>query len=413
MDSHQVLLLVLGIVVFEFLLERVLGVFNIRNLKPELPKAFSDVYGQEEYAKSLRYQKANYRFGLFSASISFVVTFVVLALGWLGKANTFLTAGIESPIVSALVFFGAMFIVNDLLSLPFSLYRTFSIEEKFGFNRMTLKTFLLDKLKSYALTGILGGGILALLMYLLGVLGKDYWWAFWIFLSVVLPLFNLLYTNVIMPIFNKFTPLEDGELREAIMDYAKKVDFPLEGIYVMDGSKRSTKANAFFSGFGRFKRIVLFDTLIEKLETEELVAVLAHEVGHYKKKHILQGMVISILQTGLLLFLSSLFVFNPLFSEALGSEGMNVLYLNLMAFGLLFGPISMIVSVGFNLLSRKNEYQADAWAVRTFGAEPMVGALKKLTAKNFGNLTPHSAYVFFHYSHPPLWQRLEAIESVK
>ncbi|MBA7519213.1 Protease HtpX [subsurface metagenome] len=297
----------------------------------------------------------------------------------------------------------------DIISTPFSLYDTFVIEEKYGFNKTTLKTFFLDKIKGWFLAAIIGGGLLALVVWFYEQTTNMFWIYTWILVSVFMIFMTMFYSTLIVPIFNKQTPLEEGGLRNAIQEFCKKVDFKLDNLYVIDGSKRSTKANAYFSGLSAKKRIVLFDTLIEDLTQNEILAVLAHEIGHYKKKHTRTGIIISILQTGLTLFILSLFIGNPKLSGALGS-GIPSFHLGLIAFGILYSPISTIIGLGMNSFSRKNEFQADNFAKFNFNGEDLSSALKKLSVKNLSNLTPHPAFVFFHYSHPPLLKRLKRLK---
>src|SRR5690606_4676883 len=252
------------------------------------------------------------------------------------------------------------------------------IEEDFGFNKTTPTLFFVDKMKGWALTIIIGGGLLYVLLWLVYSIGQSFWWQFWLITSVFMVLLNLFYTSLILPLFNKLSPLEEGNLKNQIMDYSRTVDFSLQNIFVIDGSKRSSKANAFFSGFGKKKKVVLYDTLIAQHQTDELVAILAHEIGHYKKNHILTGLILGILQTGILLFILSLFVFSENISLALGGNQMAV-HLNLIGFSLLFSPISMLIGLGMNLLSRKNEFQADRFAMETFAGRPLADALKTLS----------------------------------
>jgi STE24 endopeptidase len=295
---------------------------------------------------------------------------------------------------------------SDILHTPFEVYDTFVIEQKFGFNKTTVKTFILDKLKGWLLGAIIGGGLLAVIILIWQKTQMLFWIYAWLVVSAFSVFMVLFYSNLIVPFFNKQTPLQEGELRDAIQQFAGKVGFKLDNIFVIDGSKRSTKANAYFTGFGAKKRIVLYDTLINEMETDEIVAVLAHEIGHYKKKHVLQGLVISLLQTGVLLFVFSLFVGSPVLSKSLGVENPNF-HIGLVAFGILYTPFSFVLDIFMNLLSRKNEYQADAFAAQNFNPGSLASALKKLSVKNLSNLTPHPLYVFFHYSHPTLLQRLE------
>jgi STE24 endopeptidase len=318
----------------------------------------------------------------------------------------------SNPILSALVFFGMLMLASDLINTPFSVYDTFVIEEKFGFNKTTPKTFVLDKLKGYLLGAIIGGGLLALIIYIYQLTTSSFWIYAWLVVSGFSIFMVLFYSNLIVPLFNKQTPLPDGELKSAIENFSDKVGFKLDNIYVIDGSKRSTKANAYFTGFGSKKRVVLYDTLINDLTTNELVAVLAHEIGHYKKHHVLWSLLLGILQTGIVLFIFSLFVGSSELSAALGVNTPSF-HIGLIGFGILYSPISMVTGLAMNIFSRKNEYQADAFAAKYFDASELRSALKKLSVKNLSNLRPHPAYVFFHYSHPTLLQRLNALKANK
>ncbi|MEM7041009.1 MAG: M48 family metallopeptidase, partial [Bacteroidota bacterium] len=313
------------------------------------------------------------------------------------------------PVWLALAYFGILFVVMDVFGTPFALYHTFVIEERFGFNKTTPKTYVLDKIKGYFMAAILGGGIMFLLIGLINWLAEDFWLWFWLAMTVIVLVMQYFYSIVLLPIFNKLTPLEDGELRQAIEAYAREVNFPLTNVMVMDGSKRSTKANAFFVGFGKNKRIVLYDTLIAQMTVPELVAVLAHEVGHYKRRHVVQGMAISVLNMGVMLFVLSRLVTAPSLSLALGADVPGI-HLSLMAFGMLYAPISQVTGILFNLLSRKNEYEADAYAESTYDGKALGSALAKLHVKTLSNLQPHPAYVFVHHSHPTLLQRLAALK---
>ncbi len=405
MTPETILHIILIILVADFALEKALDILNLQHSKKGIPKELEGLYDQAEYQKSVEYQKANMNLGFFSSIFNLVIILTVLSSGFFGTINAWLESNISSPLWVSLAFFGLIFIISDVINLPFSIYKTFIIEQKFGFNKTTPGIFIGDKIKGLFLTVIIGGIVAGTLLYLILTIGQSFWIYFWIFISVLMVLVNMFYTSLIVPMFNKLTPLESGELRDAIESYSKKTGFALDNIFIIDGSKRSTKANAYFSGIGKKKKIVLYDTLIANHSTEELVAVLAHEVGHFKKKHILSGLALSIFQTGIILYILSWFVFNPDISRALGSSAWAV-HLNLIAFGILFSPISEIIGLVMNLLSRKNEYEADGYAAETYGARPLMEALKKLSVKNLSNLNPHPAYVFMHYSHPPLYQRL-------
>ena len=408
MEAKGILILLLAILSFDFIFNKILEYLNIKSMKEELPDEVKGIYDEEKYKKSISYARANNKFGLLTSSFSFILSFVLLATGFFGWFDQKVHGFIVTEELVSLAFFGLLFLASDILNIPFQLYDTFVIEEKFGFNKTTSKTFILDKLKGYVLAGVIGGLILFVLLKLINLFGPDFWIYFWIVISVFILFINMFYTSLILPLFNKLTPLEDGELKDEIETYSKKIKFPLDNIFVIDGSKRSAKSNAFFSGIGKKKKIVLYDTLIENHSKEELVAVLAHEVGHFKKKHIITGYVLSILQTGFTLFIMSLIIFSPAMSEALGGSQLAI-HLNLLAFGILYSPISHFVGVFMNMLSRKNEFEADAFAKETYNGTFLQQALKKLSVDNLSNLFPHPAYVFMNYSHPPLLKRLAAM----
>jgi len=408
MEAQLILFIILTIITVNFVIERVLDYLNRQNKKHDLPDELQGVYDEKQYQKSLNYQQTNDRFSAITATFGFAVSVVLLLTGFFGWLDIQLRDWIEQPIVLSLVYFAVLFIASDLLNLPFQLYQTFIIEDKFGFNKMTPRLFFIDKLKGYLLTALLGGLIVGTLLYLVMELGAQFWLYFWGVATVIVVLLNMFYTSIFVPLFNDLTPLEDGPLREAITAYARKVDFPIENVYVIDGSKRSSKSNAFFSGIGNKKKVVLYDTLIEQHSEEELVAIIAHEVGHYKKKHIISGLFLSIAQIGFTLYILSLLIFNEALSQALGGQQLSI-HLNLIAFGILYSPISTLTGLLMNVISRKNEFEADAYATSTYGGGPLQKALKKLSAHNMSNLLPHRWYVFFHYSHPPLLQRLRAI----
>lgn len=407
-DAQGILTIIIIIVSADFVLERTLDYLNRKNKKHKLPPELQGIYDEEQYHKSLAYQRANSRFSAFTSTFSFIVTLALLLTGAFGWLDQQLRPYFANPVYLSLAYFGILFLASDLINLPFQIYSTFVIEEKFGFNKMGPKTFIVDKLKGYLVTAIMGGIVLGTFLYLVVEIGQDFWWYFWIFATVLMVFLNMFYTSIFVPLFNKLKPLEDGPLKQAIEAYSRKVNFPLDQIYVIDGSKRSSKSNAFFSGIGNKKKVVLYDTLIENHTTEELVAVIAHEVGHYKKKHIFSSLLLSVLQVGFTLFILSLLIFNQELSLALGAEQLGI-HLNLIAFGILYSPISTLTGLLMNILSRKNEYEADAFATHTYGGSPLQEALKKLSVHNMSNLLPHKWYVFFHYSHPPLLERLRAI----
>ena len=315
---NTVFFIILAIILAGFAIERWLEYLNLKNTGGDLPEEVSDVYDAANYRKSQEYKRANTRFSFITSSFNLVLVLLMLFLGGFAVIDRIAWSFSDHYVVVALVFFGILMLGSDLLSTPFSIYDTFVIEEKFGFNKTTPRIFILDKLKSWLLGGIIGGGLLALVIWFYQLTGRNFWiWA-WLMVSVFSVFMTMFYSNIIVPIFNKQTPLEEGELRESIEKFSDKAGFKLDNIYVIDGSKRSTKSNAYFTGLGSRKRIVLFDTLIRDLSIGEIVAVLAHEIGHYKKKHTLTGMIMGILQTGLTLFIFSLFLNNPILSEALG-----------------------------------------------------------------------------------------------
>lgn len=412
MDATSLLYLIIGFILFDYLLDQSLNWLNLKHSKGALPDRVNDVYEKDEYEKSQRYQKTQARFSFLTSAFSIGLSLIILGFGGFGYLDGLLRPYFDNEIFLSLAFFGTLFVLSDIINTPFQWYSVFVIEEKFGFNKTTPKTFVLDKLKGYVLGAIIGGLLGYVLLWLIQELGAQ----FWLYALGVMGLFmlvmNLFYTFLILPLFNKLTPLEDGELKAKIEKYAKSVAFPLDNISVIDGSKRSTKANAFFSGLGKKKKVVLYDTLIEKQSEEELVAVLAHEVGHFKKKHIVLSLVLSIVQMTAMLYVMSLLVLNGDLSAALGGESMAV-HLNLIAFALLFSPISRLTGLGMNILSRKNEFEADAYAAQTYSPEPLQESLKKLSVTSLSNLSPHPWYVFMHYSHPPLIQRLEALDKFK
>lgn len=402
---------IIGLLVADFLFERFLEYLNSTQWSDELPEEIKDIYEEKEYLKQQAYEKANYKFSIFSSGFSFVLILLMFLVSGFAIVNSWAVAITGNSIIVALIFFGILMLASDLLTTPFSLYDTFVIEQKFGFNKTSVRTFIFDKLKGYLLGAIIGGGLLSLIIYIYQLTTDQFWIYAWIVITAFSVFMVLFYSNLIVPLFNKQTPLPEGELKSAIESFAGKVGFKLDNIYVIDGSKRSTKANAYFTGFGAKKRIVLYDTLINDMTTNELVAVLAHEIGHYKKHHVVWNLLIGILQTGITLFLFSLFVGSPDLSRALGVEQPSF-HIGLIAFGILYSPISLIVGLAMNIFSRMNEYQADAFAAEHFGAQELASALKKLSVKNLSNLKPHPLYVFFHYSHPTLLQRLQALKQL-
>jgi STE24 endopeptidase len=405
----MILIIIIAISVAGYLFDTVLEILNARHRKTEIPADIARFYDKTKYLKSLEYQRVKTNFSFLTDGFSFLTSLLMLSLGGFGYIDSLLRPYIQNETLLALTFFGIIMVASDILSLPFQFYSTFVIEERFGFNKTTKGTFIADKIKGYLIGALIGGALLSLLIFLVNKFGPQFWILFGIVAAVCVLLINLFYTSWILPLFNKLTILPDGELKSAITAFSKKVSFPLDNIFVMDGSKRSSKANAFFSGIGAKKKIVLYDTLITNHTTEELVAVLAHEVGHFKKKHIVLSLVLSVIQIFFVLFVLSLMIFNEDLSIALGGT-QQAIHLNLIAFAILFSPISAVTGLLMTLLSRKNEYEADAYARETYSGVALSEALKKLSVDTLSNLHPHPAYVFFHYSHPPLLQRLAALK---
>lgn len=403
--------IIIGLLTFDFILERFLDYLNTTRWSENLPDEVKGIYDEEKYKKQQAYEKTNHRFSMLTSSFSFVLIMLMFLLYGFAMVDQIAQGISANQIIVALIFFGILMLASDIINTPFSVYNVFSIEERFGFNKTTPKTFILDKLKGWLIGAIIGGGILALVVFIYLETTGLFWIYVWLVISGFSIFMAMFYSNLIVPLFNKQTPLEEGELKQAINLFSEKVGFKLDNIFVIDGSKRSTKANAYFTGLGAKKRIVLYDTLINDLETSELVTVLAHEIGHYKKKHIVSSLILGILQTGLMLYIFSLLVDSPALSGALGVAKPSF-HIGLIAFGVLYSPLSAIIGLGMNMLSRKNEYEADAFAANNLNPESLASALKKLSVKNLSNLRPHPAYVFFHYSHPTLLQRLAALKKI-
>jgi len=383
----------------------------MNSVSEDVPNGFQDHYDEDKYAKSQAYLKDNTRFGLLSSTFSLALMLIVIHTGLFGILDHIVRAQTVHPILAGLLFFGIIFIVNDMINLPISLYGTFVIEEKYGFNKTTAKTFMLDKLKGYALTFILGSVVIGPILYFFNTYGENGWWIAWGLITAFMIAVQPLFVHVIAPMFNKFAPLEEGELRTAIEVFAEKVNFPIARIDMMDGSKRSSHSNAYFSGFGKSRRIALFDTLLDKHTTEEIVSVVAHEVGHYKKKHIITGTILGILETGVMLFVFNLIMNDPALFAVFGVENVSV-YGGLIFFGMLYSPVSLVTSIFTTALSRKNEYEADTYSLEnTQNKEALVSMLKGLAANNLSHLTPHPLMVFLSYSHPPVMDRIAAVNN--
>lgn len=401
--------IILGIIVLNFVKDKVLNSLNAKHYNDAIPNELNDVFDKDEYKKSQAYKLINYRFGIWTSLFSLVLTLGFLISDGFEYVDNLARQYSNNDIVIGLLFFGIIIIASDILTTPFSYYKTFVIEERFGFNKTTKSTFILDKVKGLLMMALVGGGLMAAVIWFYQFTGQYFWLYTWGIITTFTIIMNMFYSKIIVPLFNKQKPLEDGDLRDKISDYAKSAGFSLSKIFVIDGSKRSTKANAYFSGFGSEKRVTLYDTLINDLDDDEIVAVLAHEVGHYKKHHIIFNLIMSVLLTGLTLYILSIFIANPLLSQAIGVDTPSF-HVSLIAFGLLYAPISEITGLLMNYISRTFEYQADDYAKNTYGAQPLISSLKKLSKNSLSNLTPHKAYVFVHYSHPTLLERVKNLK---
>jgi len=401
--------LILIIPIIGFITERYLDYLNSLMWSDSLPEKLKGICDEEEYRKTQLYQKENNRLSLWSSSINLVVILIMIIAGGFAVVDNLARTLSANSVIISLVFFGIIAFASDIINIPFGYYDTFVIEKKYGFNTMTIRTFITDHIKSWFIALLVGIPVLGLITWFYYKTGKNFWWYAWGLITVFSVFINLFYSELIVPLFNKQIPLPEGSLRTMIETFSQKTGFRLKNIYIIDGSKRSTKANAYFSGFGPKKRIVLYDTLQKELSEEEIVAVLAHEIGHYKKKHVLLNLIFSILITGIMLFLLSIVINSPSFSQALGSQNTSF-HLGLIVFGILYSPLSLIIGLLTNYISRKNEFAADKFVRDNFRPEVLGEALKKLSVKNLSNMIPHPAYVFFHYSHPPLLQRLEKLE---
>jgi len=409
--AQTLFIIILGIIIFNYLFGLLLTWLDSTLWSDKLPAELSDIYDGEKYTKSQIYEKATTHFSLLTGALTFVIMILMLSLNGFAWVDSLVRSYTVNPILMAMLFFGIIGFASDLLSTPFDIYATFVLEQKFGFNTTTRKTYILDKLKGWLLAIILGGGIISLIVWIYTATGPWFWLIAWGTMTFIMLFMGLFYSNLIVPLFNKQKPLESGELRDAIEHFASGVGFKLKNIFIIDGSKRSKKANAYFTGFGPKKRIVLYDTLMNDLTTEEIVAVLAHEIGHYKKKHVLYGTLISILSSGIIFYILSLFIGNPELALALGSNHASF-HLGIMAFGLLYSPISMVTGIIGSYFSRRNEYAADKFAATKYNPEAMKNGLKKLSVMNLSNLRPHPFTVFISYSHPTVLQRIQAIDKL-
>ena len=410
-------LIIIGLVIFNYLFSNILDYLNHKNWKDEIPSELKDFYDKKKYKQAKQYAISKNKIGLLSSTTCFLLVVSLLVFNGYGyidqlvnsfSLNLFIPFEINDSFIESGIFFLILFNLNLIISMPFSYYNTFVIEENFGFNKTSKSTFFFDIIKSSMLSILIGGFLLFLALYLFDSLNDGFWLYLWIGLSLLMVFINMFYADLIVPIFNKLTPLENGELRKKIENYSKKVGYLLKNIYVIDGSKRSTKANAFFSGLGPRKTIALYDTLIERHSENELVAVLAHEVGHFKKKHVFSGLLMSVIQIGVMTFFFELCLKLPEISQALGGSDVSF-HLGLIGFTIIFSPISMMSGILMNYISRKNEFEADSYAKETYNGDDLSLALKKLSVDSLSNIYPHPLYVFFHYSHPPLIKRLRAL----
>jgi STE24 endopeptidase len=406
MEPSTLFNILITILLIKFVIDSVLNHLNAKHFNDTLPNDISDVYEINEYQQSQSYKKTNHNFSKITSLFSLITTLLFFFFDGFSIVDEIARRFSNNIIIITLIFFGIIIIGSDIISIPFSLYKTFVIEEKFGFNKSTKKLFFLDKIKGLLMTIILGGSILSIITWFYEFTGNYFWIYTWLLITTFSVLLNMFYSKLIVPLFNEQTILEEGDLKNEIVKYVNSVGFKANNIYVLNGSKRSTKANAYFSGFGNQKRITLYDTLINDLENNEIVAVLAHEVGHYKRKHILYNLTSSIILTGFALFVLSLFIKTPVLSLALGVSHPSF-HIGLIAFGILYSPVSQILGVFMNYMSRNFEYQADNYAKNTFSASPLISSLKKLSKNSLSNLTPHYLYVFFHFSHPTLLDRIK------
>lgn len=404
--------IIFSVILAGFVVQTVVDVLNLRAISPNLPDEFTGWYSPEKYAKAQNYLRETTGFSLFCSTVDLFILFLFIFSGLFNNLDLIARAAGFGAVGSGVLFSILMMLVFKLVGIPRSYYAVFVLEHKYGFNRTTLKTFVADIFKGFALSAVLGGIALAGLIWFFGKFGQYAWLYAWAGVTLFQLAVAYIAPVLIMPLFNKYVPLSAGELKNEIEDYAVRQEFKMKGVFTMDGSRRSTKSNAFFTGFGRFRRIVLFDTLIAAMSVREIVSVLAHEVGHYKKRHIFKGMAVSIAETGLMLFIFSLFVNNAALARVFGFEH-NSVYASMMAFGFLYAPVSFALGVWGAYLSRRNEYEADLYAVTTYPhGRDFIAALKKLSVENLSNLTPHWLKVKLEYSHPPVLERIAAIRRV-
>ncbi|AZS29239.1 M48 family metallopeptidase [Butyricimonas faecalis] len=411
MSSEIIFSIIVVFLCLDFMLERVLESLNSKHMSPVLPDSLKGIYDEKEYSRFQSYKRENGRLDCWSSGVGFGVMIVFLVAGGFGWYNSWVVSLTDSVVWQTIFFVMGLSVASTVLDIPFDYYATFRIEEKYGFNKTTRRVYWLDAVKELFLSLVLGGVLLALVVWFYTWAGTYFWLYAWGAVTLFSVFMAMFYSQLIVPLFNKQTPLQEGSLRDKIQNFAEKVGFKLDNIYVIDGSKRSTKANAYFTGLGPKKRVVLYDTLIDELTEEEIVAVLAHEVGHYKKRHTLRSMVVSVIQMGVLFWLFSLCVNNAALSEALGGDRA-YFQLGLIAFAILYSPVNLILGIGMNVWSRSNEYEADAFAARYYEGDYLVSGLKKISVKSLSNLTPHPLYEYIYYSHPSLLKRIDAIKRI-
>tara|TARA_Y100000589_G_scaffold54077_1_gene44903 strand:- start:4672 stop:5889 length:1218 start_codon:yes stop_codon:yes gene_type:complete len=402
--------LVISVLIGNLILQLVLGILNQKNMLNPWPEEVRGIYTIAQVKRAVEYSKENFQFGATNKVLSTTLIILMITEGGFNLVNNWAISFSESESVQALFFMGIIIGANQIISIPFSYYSTFVIEEKFGFNTTSKKLFIIDTIKGLLIGAIIGGGLLFLLGYLIEKMGSDFWLLFWLVIVVIMIFINTFYTSLLLPVFNKLTEIKDEDLKSSIYQYCKKVGYKLSNLFQMDGSKRSKKANAFFSGMGPKKTIVLYDTLIEGQSNDEIIAVLAHEIGHYKKKHTLFNLLFGMVQMFGIMFLLGWSINQPELSSGLGVD-VSTFYTGLVAFFILFSPVTLLIGMFQNIISRKMEYQADAYARDTYDGEKLIDALKKLSVDNLSNLNPHPAYVFFNYSHPPIHKRIKAIRN--
>lgn len=414
--SKIIFITIIAILTIDFIIERSLSYLNIKNWQTKLPDFLKGLYDNEKYSKAMAYHKANAKLGSISSSLGFIIILLVLFFDGFALLDDWVREISDNPIIMSILFFGIIGVAGEIISLPFSVYKTFNIEERFDFNNTDVKTFIFDKLKSYLLAAIIGGGLISLIVWFYQISGDLFWLYTWLAISAFMLFMSLFYSQLIVPLFNKQIPLEEGELRSKIEDFANKVGFKLDNIFVIDGSKRSNKANAYFTGLWKKKRIVLYDTLIQEHEDEEIVSVLAHEIGHNKHNHTTKQLISGLLSSAIMLFLLGLFIKQDGVLSEYMAEAVNAkpsFHIGVLVFGLLYSPVSNFGSIIGNIFSRKFEFQADKYAAINYSAEALKSALIKLSRNNLSNLSPHPAYVWYYYSHPPLLERLYALNDIK